>query len=175
MVFRSKEDALQFLALNQPLPPTLEMSEDIAEKYDCARKFFLENPDSRCVEYFLNSFGEGDGHGIYQLVGDVLTKYDKSFVLPLLERALSGGVSSVKYWCAQIAEQYPCPQIAPALISLLSNSDSDIRTASVISLSDIEGEFVTEALNDALSRERDSDLIEILRDVLEERLSGGRK
>ena len=64
----TKDDALNFLLRYQPMPSDKDLTQDIIDKYDDVRKFFIKNPDRKAIELFLRSFGEGDGRGVYQLV-----------------------------------------------------------------------------------------------------------
>jgi len=66
-------EALSFLQAHQPMPDddVLDAHPEILQKYEEVRKYFVENPDPRCIELFLNSFGGWNGFGVYQLVEDV--------------------------------------------------------------------------------------------------------
>jgi len=71
-------EALSFLQAHQPMPDddALNAHPEILQKYEEVRKYFVENPDPRCIELFLNSFGERSGFGIYQLVDEVFFNLD---------------------------------------------------------------------------------------------------
>ena len=47
---------------------------------DDVRKHFVSHPDNRCVPLLLNAFGEGDGHGVYQLVEDAVLSHPADVV-----------------------------------------------------------------------------------------------
>ena len=75
-------------------------------------KFFITNPDERCVDLLLNSFGKGDAHGVYQLVEDAILAFPDEVVVPALEGSLRNPAGSVRYWSAQIAANYPREELA---------------------------------------------------------------
>ena len=86
--YMTTDEALHFLSSNQPLPPTREISKALLKRFDEVRKHFAAHPDNRSVPLLLNSFGEGDGHGVYQLVEDTILAHPESIVIPALLQAL---------------------------------------------------------------------------------------
>ena len=133
---------LNFLREHQPLPSDDEITEEQLVIYDGARKFFIENPNKQCVPLFLNSFGDGDGSGVYQLVEDTISQFALEDVLEHLIEAMSNEKGSVQYWAAQIAYYFPCEKLLPYLERMLYMENtscdyialSDIKTSSLISL-----------------------------------------
>ena len=131
-------EALSFLKQHQPLPADESLNEEIINKYNEVRVFFEENLYPDCIPLFLNSFGEGDGFGVYPLIEDTMIKYLPEVVIPALVESLSKGKRSVKYWCAQIAGSFPDKRlISPLGLLLLEDSDRDIRYMSVVALEQI--------------------------------------
>ena len=90
------QEALEFLEQNQPMPADSELTEEHIAKYDEIRSFFIESPDLACLPLFLNSFGDGDGFGVYQLIEDVIGQLRFEEVLPHLLDALSSPFRSVR-------------------------------------------------------------------------------
>lgn len=74
-------EALDFLKQHQLMLSDLEIEKSIIDKYDEVRKYFLKNRNPECVQLFLNSFGEISGFGVYQLVEDVIRKYNADEVI----------------------------------------------------------------------------------------------
>jgi hypothetical protein len=128
------DEALQFLRSHQPLPPTREISEQILAQFDEVRKHFAAHPDNRSVPLLLNSFGEGDGHGVYQLVEDTVLAHPENIVVPALLDGLRSPHSSVREWCAEIAINYPRPELVVPLIGILRGGSVDERMAAVTAL-----------------------------------------
>ena len=103
----TKVEALSFLKEHQPMPSDTKVTEEEMKRYEEVRTFFIKNPDEQCVSLFLNSFGGKDGLGIYQMVEDVIIMYDKEIVLPCILHAFNNSHKGVKYWCIQIAANFP--------------------------------------------------------------------
>jgi len=163
------EEALRFLRRHQPMSPTEELSDQLCEEYDEVRKYFEANPDPRCIPLFLGSFGEGDCHGVYQLVEDVLCKFDRSEVVPHLLRFLRSTETSVRCWSADMACNFPHQQLIEPLMSLAKEDDVDVRSAAIIALSQIDEQDVFQFLSGIRKSERDKNLCEILDDILTKR------
>ena len=128
------DDALRFLRDHQPMPPTDGMPEELVQRFDEARKFFIESPDVRCVSLLLNSFGEGDAHGVYQLVEEAILAFPDEVVVLALANSLRNPTGSVRYWSAQIAANYRSQELVEPLIELLTWGNLDERVAAVTAL-----------------------------------------
>ena len=124
-----KAEAITFLKKHQPLPDDNQIPKTVIEKYDEVRIYFLNNPDSECIPLLLNSFGEGDGYGIYPLVENVLRNFNPAEVTPYLKEGLSSKHRSVRYWCAQIAASFPSSDLIKPLAKVLSEGDFDMKYA----------------------------------------------
>lgn len=161
------EEALDFLRRHQPMPDDEMLSEEIINEYDQVRKHFLDISDERCIPLFLNSFGEGDGFGVYQLVEDVFRKYPPSKVVAHLETALADPKRSVRYWAAEIAANFPDEQLVPSLQALLDEDNEDLVAASVIALGQIESREAKSAIQSALDRSPSPHLRDLMREQLE--------
>ena len=162
----NKQDAMNFLTNNQPLPNDDELTEEVISKFDGIRKFFLANKDVDCIPLFLNSFGDGSGFGVYQLIENVIIQFHKNEVLPHLIQALDSPHRGVRSWCAEIASSFPDPILIHPLKKLLLEEDMDIRIMACLSLGAIGGDQVTEILENALKSEKNVDVIEVFEDVL---------
>lgn len=162
----TNEYGLNFLKQHQPMKSTKLVDNEVVAIYENVRTHFINNPDERCIPLFLNSFGEGDAHGVYQLVGEVMQVHPRNLVVLNLKESLQSRHASVRYWSAQIAADYPDASLVEQLIILVSDDDIDIRTAAVIALAEIPDARVIETLGELLSREPDEVLREILLDVI---------
>jgi len=158
--------ALQFLKENQPMPSDENLTDEIIGKYDEIKQYFFGNPDKRCIELFLNSFGYIDGWGVYQLVDSVILQFPSSEVIPYLLKALKSNYPSIKYWNAQISANYPCLQLVSALEPLLYDTDIDIRSASLTGLCRCKYTETVEVLKEYLQYETDEDLSEEAKRIL---------
>jgi hypothetical protein len=161
------DDALQFLREHQPMPPTESISDDLVRRFDEVRKFFIANPDERCVGLLLNSFGEGDAHGVYQLVEDAILPFPEDVVVTALRDSLRNPAGSVRYWSAQIAANYPCQELAEPLIDLLHQGNVDERIAAVTALDMLGTPQVRTEMNKALSADIEDEVKTMIREVLD--------
>lgn len=128
------DQALHFLRSNQPLPPTREISQELLEQFDEVRKHFASHPDNQSVPLLLNSFGEGDAHGVYQLVEEAILAHPENIVIPALLDGLQSSHSSVREWCSEIAANYPRPELIAPLVDILKRGSVDERLAAVTAL-----------------------------------------
>lgn len=159
-------EALDFLRSHQPMPPTREIDEDLLRRFDEVRKHFAANPDNRSVPLLLGSFGEGDGHGVYQLVEDAIRAHPVEVVVPALIAGLQSPSPSVRAWCAEIAANYANPELAAPLACLLRNGNVDERIAALTALEGISTLESRRELEHALASEEDADVRRMLREVL---------
>jgi HEAT repeat protein len=160
------DEAFSFLRVHQPLPPTSGISNELIRRFDEVRRFFVEHPDDQCVELLLNSFGEGDGHGVYQLVEDTILAHDHDVVVSALQNSLLSRAGSVRYWSAQIAANYPEPELISPLVQVLTEGNLDERIAAVTALEGIQAPEVVSALEKALHREVEPPVQDLIREVL---------
>ncbi|OCG18327.1 hypothetical protein A9G24_02310 [Gilliamella sp. App6-5] len=136
----TKDDALNFLSRHQPMPSDKDLTQDIIDKYDDVRKFFIKNPDKRAIELFLRSFGEGDGWGVYQLVEDFFYQCDDIDVKKEIKKVLEDTTipDNIRYWATQIATAFSDEILRDGLqISLLSKN-IDIRDVAKIAINQLD-------------------------------------
>ena len=175
----TKTEAISFLQEHQPMPKDNELSDEIINKYDEVRDYFINNPDNQCVPLFLNSFGGKDGLGVYQMVEFVITMYDKKEVLPHVLNALHSPYDGVRYWATQIASNYPDETLFELLCNLLSEADDDIKSATItalaqLALNNIRTNDVIDVLKNEIERISDEEAKEFAEEVLEDILSNSK-
>jgi hypothetical protein len=156
------EEAKQFLAAHSPLPRDEELSDSLIEQYDEVRRFLLENPDPTTTKLLLNSFGDGSGLGVYQLVVDNVAKLPTEAVETELRDALLSPHRGVRFWCSQIAAELPSPLYAGPLISNLHDADADIRASAADALGALTLPELDGVLSDAYEREPESHVKEAI-------------
>jgi hypothetical protein len=160
------DEALHFLRLHQPLPPTREISGDLLKRLDEVRKHFTVNPDNRCVPLLLNVFGEGDGHGVYQLVEDTILAHPENIVILALLEGLRSPHSSVREWNAEIAANYPRPELVIPLIQMFRRGSFDERMSAVAALDVIGTSEVKRELEKLLETDIEGEVREAIRMAL---------
>ena len=165
----NKEEAITFLKKHQPMPVDNQIAKEVIEKYNDVRIYFFKNPDSECIPLLLNSFGEGDGYGIYQLVEDVLRNFNSEEVVPYLKEALSSQYRSVRYWCAQIAASFPSADFINPLAKVLSEQDFDMKYAAITALERITDDRVVSVLKEVYKRESDQELRALTKEIINDR------
>lgn len=156
------EEALAWLSKHQPLPTDLEMTQEIADRFDEIRELFLTHSDSRCIPLFLNAFGGRNGWGMYQLIEHVLIKYPTHEILPPLVEALKSSNQYVRQWCAQIATYFPDSSLVSPLATLLADQEEDVKSAAIIALQEIQDVRVRSILEVYLEYEEDESLRELI-------------
>ena len=167
----TKDEAFSFLEEHQPMPKDDELKESGIKKYEEVRKYFLDNPDEKCLPLFLNSFGGKDGLGVYQVVEDVILMYDGEIVLPHILKALDSTYEGVKYWGIQISSNFPSECLFNPLVNLLKLKDEDIKSATItaiaqLALNNIKKEEVINILEKECKRISDEDIKELAEEVL---------
>jgi hypothetical protein len=160
-------EAIEFLENNQPLPPDYYLGEKI-KVYDDVRAHFKANCDERCVILLLNSFGEGNGFGVYQLVEDTLKFYPLTIVASAINSALISDYRSVRYWSAQLAAVFPNEGAIENLSHLLLE-DFDMRYAVITALVVLKTKSALDILEAHLGNEREEEL----KDLISSHLSTG--
>ena len=167
----TKIKAFSFLREHQPMPSDEDVTEDEIKKYEEVRTFFINNPDERCVPLFLNSFGGKDGLGVYQMVEDVIVMYNKKVVLPCILHAFNSSYEGVRYWCIQIASNFPDESLLSPLANFLQSEDQDIKTAAItaiaqLALNHIRVYEVLKILEKEIKQITDEDIKEFAIEVL---------
>jgi hypothetical protein len=107
------------------------------------------------------------GLGAYESAADLLANQDAGLLEPLLKGSLAASLETTRYWACLIASRRPLEPLRPGLVALLRDQSSGVRTAAVTALAAL-GESSVEALREALPNETDSDVQELIVEVLED-------
>lgn len=136
----NRNEALSFLRAHQPMPDDSDLTQDLIDKYDEVRKFFINNPDNEAISLFLGSYGNGDGWGVYQVVEDVFYKCDPYYVTLEIKKILENPsvASNIRYWVTQVSAAFPDTKLKKGLEISLNSDNEDIREAAKISLDMID-------------------------------------
>ena len=132
----TKDEALQFLLEHQPMPSEQLLTQELINKYDDVRKYFIENPAKEAIPLFMQSYGDGDGRGVYQVVEDVFYECDINDVVISISNILENPLTAkgVRYWVTQLAASYPDKRLINGLNISLASDDGDISEAAIIAL-----------------------------------------
>ncbi len=163
------EQALEFLKKHQPLPSDEDISEDEIDTFNKVMKFFISNPDERCIPLMMNVFGDEDGYGVYQLCDDVFNKYESCKVLPHLKAALKSSHYGVRYWASQWAMDINSIDIVPEINSILTDpKDAEAHYYCMAALMDIwhktNDPKVSKSIVELGSKSPNNDVNEILQE-----------
>lgn len=167
----TREEALSFLMEHQPMLSDKEVTEEEIKKYEEVRIFFINNPDEQCIPLFLNSFGGKDGLGTYQMIEEVIVMYNKKIVLPYILHAFNSSYEGVKYWCIQIASNFPDESLLPPLINFLQSEDQDIKVAAITTMAQfasnhIKADEILKILTEEIKKISDEETKEFAAEVL---------
>jgi hypothetical protein len=160
------EQALQFLRDHQPMPSGEASPDELFVRYDEVRRLFTKTRDTRCLPLFLGSFGDGDGHGNYQLVEDVFRQFTADEVILYLSTALAAGSSVTRYWAAQIACSFPSEKLIACLVQCLQDQDPSVRYMTIVCLEQIQDVRSRDALANHRNIESEEDILKLLDEVL---------
>lgn len=165
-----KKTALDFLSKHQPMPPDDKLTEDMMKQYDEVIDYFINNPDTQCIPLLLNSYGDGEGNGLYEQVEQVFYTFTTSEVVPHLIKALKSEHAGVRYWCSQIAMDYSVPEMIEPLKKLLKYDEIDeTRQFAAAALEDIQDKRVDEIFECQIKAEQDSELRGEMKEALKRR------
>jgi hypothetical protein len=162
----SPEEAIAFLERHQPMPPDGQLTEELIGTYDDAWRALARSNDPRAAQLLLNSFGDGDGWGVYQLVDETLRSLPRQQVVEALSRSLESPFRSVRSWSMEMAMDFPDRRLVPKAVALLARGDLDERMFAAYFLSDIESHDgpTVAAMRHAIEREDDGEIQSVLRD-----------
>ena len=163
------DDAIAFFELHQPMPPDTSLTEELIRNYDEARQQLERHPDPRGLTAILNSFGDGDGFGVYPLVADTLRAYPRDEVVRALAQSLRSPVPSVRAWSMDVAQEYVDPMLVVPALELLAEQDRDMRVFAAYFLTALEApsSVVVGAMRNALRREDDDEIKSVIHDWLQ--------
>jgi len=136
----NRNEALSFLRDHQPMPDDDDLTQEVIDKYDEVRKFFTANPDKEVISLFLNSYGNGDGWGVYQLVEGVFYKCHRDDVVVEIKEILENPsiADSVRYWVTQVSAAFSDVKLKKGLAISLKSKNEDIRDAAQLSIDMID-------------------------------------
>ena len=162
----NETDVIKFLSRNQPLPDDEDLSEELIGQYDDARKFLIDHPSDEGVRLILNSFGIGNGWGVYQLVEDAVAVVSPEVAAKHLANALRSPLEGVKYWSAQISANYDDEQLIEPLQALLHDLSEDVRMAALISIEKYMSDELKAMLQKMLAKETGDEIRATIKDIL---------
>ena len=154
------------------MPPDDEWTDELAVAYEKTRKFFLIHKDKDCIPLFLNSFGTGEGLGLYQLVQEVFQLFSVKEMLLPLSKALHSEHESVRLRAAQAVNLFPDERLIKPLLWAIHHSAAPIRLSCYRALESIQQatgndyrEQILKLSEERLKKEQDKFNIEFLQQL----------
>lgn len=145
------EEALDFLRRHQPLPPSREMDNSLLSQFEEVRQYFTKLHDDRCIPLLIGALGQGDGHGVYQMVETTLLDYPEEAVVAEIALGLASPHASVRYWCAQFASNFPKEELLKPLANVCRFGGIDEGIAAVTAIESIGTPEADHRLREMLS------------------------
>jgi hypothetical protein len=119
-----ERQCLVSLNRHRPMPTDADWTEE-CELLDEVRGYLTEYPSEEAFPLLLKVFGDGSGYGVHQLIERAVVEHPPSTVVPLLVTTHTTGTQSIKYWNAQIAENFPSRELIAPLTELCDSSSSE--------------------------------------------------
>ena len=163
----SKQKHIDFLKAHQPLPTDRDADDALFHEFEAARKFFAEELDEEAVALLIGALGNGDGHGIYPMVGTTLLAYPGDVVIKALRDGLNSDHASVRYWSAQFSANYPNGGLLEELVAAYGRGDVDTRIAVVTAIECIGTKEAIGQLTVLLENEQAEPVAEMIRDAID--------
>jgi HEAT repeat protein len=143
-----------------PMPDDVELNEAILKKYEKLIRDIILLKDPRFITPLVNSFGYGEGFGLYWSVLHFLEEFTVEQVDPILIKCLRFGEKGPKMWAAYMLGRSRNTDAVNILINLLNDENELTRVNTAIALGMI-GEskvrhFLEKSLNDPSERVRDA-------------------
>ena len=164
----NNQEAIEFLEQHQPMPSDELLDTATIARFDEVRKYFFDNPNDQVVRLLLNSFGDCNGFGVYQLVENTILRHSPDVVICELAKSLGSENRWVKYWSTEIACHYSDPSLEGPLINILldENSDFDVKYSVLVALEQFERIGKLEVVQSWIDKEVDQELIDFGNEII---------
>ena len=163
----NKEEALAFLKNHECMSP--DETQDVIDTFDHVRRYFISNPDERCIPLFLRAFGNHMGWGLFQLCDDVFNKYEPQKIVTHLKTSLKSDNAGTRWWAAHWAIEYPSPELSDQLINLVNSTlDSDAHYFALATLGEIYLKNDNQVIYKLLKERKESETEPEIRELLAE-------
>lgn len=133
-----------------------QISPDVLEKYEIIVKEFSVLKDPKCILPLINSFGYGEGNGVYWSALHLLEEFSVEQVDPLLIQRLKTGKKGTRMWAAYMLSRSKNTSAVDALINLLKDENELVRRNAAVALEmigDCKAKPYLEAIKDDTSSE----------------------
>ena len=156
-------EALKILKEIAASPNHTPMEQDLWIK---AIVYFRHHKNPKAIPLLIKTFGEENYTEIYLCIQVTLQHYRSAEVLPHLLRGISSKNVAIRCWCADTIRFFPKPDAIPDLTILLQDKDPLARYEAAVALECIPHRTVGMVAADALMRETDEHVRNVLRDLI---------
>ena len=177
------EQAIEFLQQHQPMPDTqIECAneeearslEHCVDQWSKALDYFEKNPSADVIPLFLNSLGDREGLSVYQSLTHYIELFSPESVIPFFKDAFRSESSVVRAAAADYAMNIDsgAPDFIEAIISLLKDSDAEVREAALNTLTSkaeeqlFDSQRYKKEIHQACAAEKDEEIKEMYEDLL---------
>ncbi len=157
-------EALAFLKSQQPMPNDPE--EPLLQRFRAVTHFLFQHPDPACIPLLLNALAHWDDWSLYDSVQSVLRQFKAQEVVPHLRVGLAHEREVTRTWSADTARYFPHPLLVEPLGRLLREDRVEVRLVAAAALELIPVPEVVQLAKAAVELERDEDVLEILRTII---------
>lgn len=142
MSFDQLGQLIKKLEAMSPLPDDNTVSQQTLETYEQIIDELFSVKDTRVIQPLINSFGYGDGYGLYSSVVTLLENFDYQAVKPYLIQAVQKGEPGSRMWAAQMLGRARDEDARPYLSELLNDPAELVQSFAASALKKLDTTFV---------------------------------
>lgn len=131
------DDLISALSAISPMPDDEDedaLTESVLDDYHKIVSKLGELKDPKSIVPLIDSFGYGDGFGVYWTTLHTLEKFGYELLNPLLIDAIRKGEKGSRMWAAYMLGVSRCREAIDDLISLLKDDNELVRAKSALAL-----------------------------------------
>ncbi len=111
------------------MPSDHDITDEEAQDYFNILKYLEKNPKESFIPYLIGSVSQNTGLGMYEYIGDVLTKFPKDIVIPHIKNGIKEGNEGCIYRCCWWATDIDAWELGEEIEPLTTHSNEDINEA----------------------------------------------
>ena len=133
------DSLLEELRALLPMPDDTRVSNELLARYANIVEQLAGHEEQRRIEPLLESFGYGDGAGVYWRTVSLLETFDADELFPYLLEALRHGNRGTRLWAARMLKRSGSTEAILNLIGLLDDEAEYVRAEAVSALGVLGG------------------------------------
>lgn len=140
------DELIKHLQALSPMPNDHELTEKQLSDYHQIINELSQLEDRRCIKPLIESFGYGNGIGVYWGAVHLLERFAVEETDPLLLSALESENPGTRQWSALMLGRSENQQAIPILLQLLNDSMEMVRAEAVVALGRFQKEEIRRQL-----------------------------